>query len=92
MVFLVVFLQLCLEVWCSSWVVMGPQGPAHDASGNSGLLSSCEGHLGIPIELLQWNRASFCVEAGNSVLLSNCTRDLGIPIEFQKGSQASSPF
>ena len=62
-----VFLQLCLEIWCSSWVVMGPQGPAHDASGNSGLLSSCEGHLGIPIELLQWNRASSQVESVKSV-------------------------
>ena len=45
----------------------GPQGPAHDASGKSGLLSNCEGHLGIPIESLQWNRASSRVESVKSV-------------------------
>ena len=60
--------------------------------GNQASFQAARGHIGISLELLQWNRASFCVEAGNSVLLSNCTRDLRIPIEFQKGSQASSPF
>ena len=30
--------------------------------GKSGLLSSFEGHLGIPQEVLQWNRASFHIQ------------------------------
>ena len=68
------------------------QGHSHVASGNSGNLSSFEGHLGIPVESLQRNRASSRVEAENSGLLSSCDRDLGVPIEFQQGSQASYHF
>ena len=31
----------------------GPQGPTHIPSGKSGLVSSCDGHLGIPHKSLQ---------------------------------------
>ena len=41
----------------------GPQGTFCVASGNSGLLSSCKGHLGINFEALQGNRASSSAEA-----------------------------
>ena len=67
---------------------MGPQGPAHDASGKSGLLSSCEGHLGIPIKSLQQNRTSSRVESVKSVyspvgtgisgFLSDSSRESGL--------------
>ena len=78
----------------------GPQGTSCVASGNSGLLSSCEGHLGIHFKghlgihfkALQGNRASSGVEAGNSIFLSSCDRDLGVPIKFQQGSQGLSHF
>ena len=51
-----------------------------------------KGQLCIPLQWLQWNRASFPVEAGYSGFLSGCDRRLGIPIEFQQRSQASSHF
>ena len=71
----------------------GCQGASHVASGKSGLLSSCEGHLGIPLELLPGNRGvSSRNEVGNSGLLSSCNRDLRVPIKFQQGSQTSSRF
>ena len=40
----------------------GPEGASHVVSGKSGILSSCEGPLGIPLELVQWIRASSHVE------------------------------
>ena len=40
----------------------GPEGASHVVSGKSGIRSSCEGHLGIPLELVQWIRASSHVE------------------------------
>ena len=73
-----------------SRVVTGTQGTCRVASGKSGLLSNCKGHLRIPLQSLQGNRASSRVEAENSGFLSICDRDLGVPIEFQQGSQASS--
>ena len=36
----------------------GPEGASHVVSGKSGILSSCEGPLGIPLELVQATRAS----------------------------------
>ena len=46
--------------------------------------------LGMPLELLQGNRASSQVKAGNSGFFSSLGMDLGVPIEFQQGSQGSS--
>ena len=57
----------------------GPEGASHVVSGKSGVLSSCEGPLGIPLELVQVTRASCRVEAENSGFLSSSDRDLGIP-------------
>ena len=36
----------------------GPEGASHVVSGKSGILLSCEGPLGIPLELVQATRAS----------------------------------
>ena len=65
----------------------GPEGASHVVSGKSGILSSCEGPLGIPLELVQATRASCRVEAGNSGLLSSSDRDLRVPMEIPLGSQ-----
>ena len=46
----------------------GPEGASHVVSGKSGILSSCEGPLRIPLELVQVTKASSRVEAGNSAL------------------------
>ena len=56
----------------------------------SKVFSSCEGHVGMPLELLPANRAMSRVQLGNSVFLSGRDRDLGVPIRVQLGSQASS--
>ena len=69
---------------------MGLQGTSCVASGESGLLSSCEGNLGIPVELLQQNEISSQVEAENSGFVSSCDMDLRVSIEFKQGSQGSS--
>ena len=68
----------------------GPEGASHVVSRKSGVLSSCEGPLGIPLELVQVTRASCRVEAENSGFLSSSDRDLGIPMEIPLGSQTSS--
>ena len=49
-------------------VATAPEGASHVVSGKSGILSSDEGPLGIPLKLVQVNRASSRVEAGNSAL------------------------
>ena len=36
----------------------GPEGASHVVSGKSGIRSSCEGSLGIPLELVQGTSAS----------------------------------
>ena len=68
----------------------GPEGASHVVSEKSGILSSCEGPLVIPLELVQETRASCRVEAGNSGFLSSSDRDLGVPMEIPLGSQTSS--
>ena len=68
----------------------GPEGASHVVSGKSGILSSGEGPLGIPLELMQVTRASSRVEAGNSGFLSSYDRDLWVPMEIPLGSQTSS--
>ena len=85
-----VFLELRQEAWDSSRFATGTPGSARVASEKSGLFSSCEGHVGIPFESLQVNRAVSRVHSGNSVFLSGEDRDLGLPIRVQLGSQASS--
>ena len=51
----------------------GPQGPTCIASGKSGLISSCNGHLGIPHKSLQGKYSSDRLVSINSVYLSNGT-------------------
>ena len=68
----------------------GPEGASHVVSGKSGLLLSCEGPLGIPLELVHGTRAAFQHEAGNSGFLSSYDRDLGVPMKIPLGSQTSS--
>ena len=62
-----------------------PEGPrhlhriprlSHVVSGKSGILLSCEGSLGIPLELVQGTSASSRFEAGNSGFLSSSDKDL----------------
>ena len=82
-------LELQREIWSSSLI----------KTGESGLLSSCIGKLGGPLEMLQGNRVSFGVAAWNSVFhdvaentdfLSSCGGNLWVPLELQQGSQDSS--
>ena len=68
----------------------GPEGASLVVSGKSGILSCCEGPLGIPLELVQGASASSRVEAGNSGFLSSSDRDLGLPMQIPLGSQPSS--
>ena len=67
---------------------MGTLGSLYFVSGKSGILSSCEGPLWIPLELVQGTRASSQVEAGNSVF-SSSDLDLGVPMEISLQSQSS---
>ena len=67
-----------------------PQEPARVASEKWGLFSSCEGHVGIPLDSLLENRAVSRVQSGNSVFLSGSDRDLGLFIKVQRGRQALS--
>ena len=60
------------------------------ASEKSGLFSSCEGLVGIPLEWLLANRAMFRGQSVNSIFLSSGDRDLGLPVKVQLGSQAVS--
>ena len=63
----------------------GPERASHVVSGKSGILSSCEGPLGIPLELVRATRASSPVEAGNSAFLSSSDSDLRVPMRFPWG-------
>ena len=68
----------------------GPEGASNVVSGKSGIFSSCDGPLGIPLKLVQVTRASSLVEAGNSRFLSSSDRDFGVPMEIPLRSQTSS--
>ena len=50
----------------------------------SGLLSICEGHLGILLEVWQGNWDTSRGEAGDPGSLPSCHRDIAIPINFQE--------
>ena len=69
-------LKLMWETRGSSRVVMGILGNAWVASEESGLLSSWEGHLGIPLEgiISSWG--------GKLGFLSSCNRDLVVPLQL----------
>ena len=56
------------------------------SSAMSGLLSSCEGCLGILLKAWQGNRDASLSEAGDPDSLSSCHRHIGIPINFQDES------
>ena len=68
----------------------GPEGASHVVFGKSGILSCCEGPLGIPLKLVRVTRASSRIEVGNSGFLSSSDRDLGVPTDIPLGSQMSS--
>ena len=59
--------MLSLELWGEARVPLNlqqrPQGTSRVASGESSLLSACEGNLGIPLKSLKRNRASSQAEA-----------------------------
>ena len=61
------------------------------SSVSSGLLSQCEGHLRILLEVWQGNRDVSRCEAVDPVSLSSCHRELGFLSIFQR-RQPSSPF
>ena len=52
------------------------------------LFLSCEGLVGIPLEILPVNSAMSRVQSGSSLFLSGGDRHLGLPIKAQQGSQA----
>ena len=56
----------------------------------SGLLFSCEGHLGILLMAWQGNRDDSRGEAGDPGSLSSCHRDTGIPIDYPEESDIIS--
>ena len=68
----------------------GPEGASHVVSGKSGILSSCDWPLEIPLTLVQATRASSRVEAGNSGFLSSSDREFWVPMEIPLGRQTSS--
>ena len=74
------------KIWVPLELQQGPQGPSRVASEKSGLFSSCQGHFGIPLEVLPVNRAVSNVQLVNSVFLSSGNRDLGPPVRLQLGS------
>ena len=85
-----VFLELRREASGSSRIEMGPSVTTLIATEKSGLFLCCEGHVGIPLELLPANRALSRVQLMDSVFLTSVNRDLGLPIKLQLASQASS--
>ena len=74
-----------LELQCE-WIFKTPV-----SSVMSGLLSCCEGHLGIHHEAWQGNRDTSPGEVGDPVSLSICHRDIRFPISNQEES-GKSPF
>ena len=67
----------------------GPEGASHIVSRKSGILSSCEGPLGIPLELVQGTRASYRGEARNSGFLSSSDMDIWVSMEIPLGNPMS---
>ena len=86
--------MLCLQLWWKMWYILefrqGWPFKTCVCSVMSGLMSSCEGQLGICIKAWQGNRDISQEEAVDSGSLSSSHRDLGIPINFQEESGISS--
>ena len=62
----------------------------HACSPTSGLLSNCEGHVGILLEVWQGNRDASRREGGVAGSLSICHTDIGISNNFQEESSIIS--
>ena len=60
------------------------------ASGKASLHASCEGPLGIPLQLMPGPKSSSGAEATASGFLFSADMDVGVPMEFPQGSQALS--
>jgi len=69
--------RIVAEIFGSHELQWRQQGVSHVISGKSDILSSCEGPLGSPLELMQGNSVSSRVEAGNSAFLSSSDMDPG---------------
>ena len=67
-----------------------PQCPAWIASGKSGLISSCDEHLNIPLESSQGKQASSILVSRISGFLSSGDRHLGVAFTVHLGSQTLS--
>ena len=80
------FSSCCGKNWVSLEFQRGCQGTSHVALRKSDHFNVTRGHLEIPLESLQGNRASSRVEEGNSGFLSACYRDFRVLTEFQQGS------
>ena len=78
------FLELRREPGECSRVTAGMTLQNRVGSARSGLLSRCEGHLRILLEVWQGNRDACRGEAVDPVSLSSCHRDIGFPINFPK--------
>ena len=75
-----------LELWQVPPVLRrGPQEPPLWSSGKASLHVSCEGPLGIPLQLVPGPKSSCVVEAGSSGFLSSDDMDLGVLLEFPQG-------
>ena len=81
---LIVFLQLRPGTEVYSRVTAGRTFNTRVCSLKSGILSSCIGHFGTLLKVLQANRDASRGEAGDPGSISNCYRDIGIPINFQE--------
>ena len=77
-----VFPELWRETGTYSRVIAGMALQPRVCSATSGLLSSCEGYLGILLKAWQSNRDASLSEAGDPDSLSSCHRHIGIPINF----------
>ena len=86
-----VFLELRWEPGVYSQVTTGMALQNTCLFSMSGLLSSCEGHLGILLEAWQGNRDDSRGEARDPEYLSSFQRYIGIPINFQEDS-GIAPF
>ena len=81
-------------------LLQGPQGTSFVISGKTGLLSSCEGQLGIPLKSWHGNRASPRVEretwgsclvlTGILEFLSSLNRGVRLHLVLRHGSPLSS--
>lgn len=74
---------------CSRVVRRTSEGRVCIVSGKSGLISSCDCHLGIPLKSSQGKLASSRLVSRKLVFLSSGDRDLAVAFEVHLGSQVS---